>query len=226
MTVSLCTAACKSKNFLYAGLEYAQECCMYRSSYLLALNSMKSGCGNAILNGGAAAASGCTAACKGNATEYCGGSNRLNVYQFGTVSTTSSAATSSSTQSTSQSSSSSIAATSSSSTTSLSSSSSSSSAVSSATGIPAGWQYKGCYVDNANGRVIPNGQPASQTNSVAQCVNACQTAGYTVAGMEYGMLVIDGVSWQWTKLIIGVANVFAGMHSIMALHLSRIRSAV
>ncbi|KAI4190389.1 MAG: hypothetical protein L6R41_000841 [Letrouitia leprolyta] len=171
MTVSLCTAACKSKNFLYAGLEYAQECW----------------CGNAILNGGAAAASGCTAACKGNATEYCGGSNRLNVYQFGTVSTTSSAATSSSTQSTSQSSSSSIAATSSSSTTSLSSSSSSSSAVSSATGIPAGWQYKGCYVDNANGRVIPNGQPASQTNSVAQCVNACQTAGYTVAGMEYGI---------------------------------------
>ncbi|KAL8943818.1 MAG: hypothetical protein Q9216_000811 [Gyalolechia sp. 2 TL-2023] len=55
-----------------------------------------------------------------------------------------------------------------------------------ATGLPSGWEYKGCYVDNANGRVIPNAQPASQLNTVARCVNACQTAGYVVAGMEFG----------------------------------------
>lgn len=35
MAVALCTAACQAKNFLYAGLEYSQECW----------------CGNAILNG-------------------------------------------------------------------------------------------------------------------------------------------------------------------------------
>ncbi|KAL8719798.1 MAG: hypothetical protein Q9225_003233 [Loekoesia sp. 1 TL-2023] len=125
-------------------------------------------------------------ACKGNTTEYCGGSNRLNVYQFGTVSTTSSASqsstsTSSNSQSASQTSSSSTAATSSTST----ASSSSSSASSSATGLPSGWKYKGCYVDNVNGRILLNGQPASSTQTVEKCVAACQAAGYSVAGLEY-----------------------------------------
>lgn len=27
MTVALCTSACKAANFLYAGVEYAGECC-------------------------------------------------------------------------------------------------------------------------------------------------------------------------------------------------------
>lgn len=88
MTVIGCTTACKTMNFLYAGLEYAQECCMFdATSYFL--NSLALGCGNAFLNGGAPTTSGCTMACKGNTTEYCGGSLRLNVYQFGTVSATS-----------------------------------------------------------------------------------------------------------------------------------------
>lgn len=30
MTIAGCTTACKSKNFLYAGTEYAQECCRSR----------------------------------------------------------------------------------------------------------------------------------------------------------------------------------------------------
>lgn len=165
------------------------------------------GCGNSIANGGIPAASGCSMACKGNTTEYCGGSNRLNVYRFNTVSTTSSTSQSSTTQSTStqpssiessftessttqstpQTSSSSTTATSSS----ITSSSSSSAATGSATGLPSGWEYKGCYVDNANGRVIANAQPASQLNTVARCVNACQTAGYVVAGMEFGRSVND-----------------------------------
>lgn len=29
MTVEKCTTACKGRNLQYAGLEYAQECCMY-----------------------------------------------------------------------------------------------------------------------------------------------------------------------------------------------------
>ena len=28
LTVALCTSACKSANYLYAGVEYAGECCM------------------------------------------------------------------------------------------------------------------------------------------------------------------------------------------------------
>ena len=44
-----------------------------------------SGCGNTISNGGTLApegASGCNVLCKGNASEYCGGPSRLNLYNF------------------------------------------------------------------------------------------------------------------------------------------------
>lgn len=130
--------------------------------------------------------------CKGNATEYCGGSNRLNVYQFGTVSSTSStsqsstspstASPSSTAQSAKTSATSNIAASSSISPTSTSSSAGASST---ATGLPSGWSYKGCYVDNANGRILLNGQPGSATQTIEKCVTACQAAGYSVAGLEY-----------------------------------------
>lgn len=93
--------------------------------------------------------------CKGNANEYCGGANRLNVYQVaGSGSTSSSTPTST--------------------------------PPSSATGLPSGWSYKGCYVDNANGRILINGQPNDPQLTVQKCVSACVTAGYSVAGMEYG----------------------------------------
>ena len=135
-------------------------------------------------------------ACKGNATEYCGGSNRLNVYQFGNVASSSTASQSSTTSSTNTATTS--ASTTAASATSSTSSSTSSSATSAATGLPSGWSYKGCYIDNANGRILINGQPASNTMTVEKCVAACQTAGYSVAGMEYssecycGNAVING----------------------------------
>lgn len=66
MSVALCTAACEAAGFLLAGVEYAGECF----------------CGNAIANGGAYAGEGCNMLCNGNASEYCGGPNRLNVYNF------------------------------------------------------------------------------------------------------------------------------------------------
>ncbi|KAL8809186.1 MAG: hypothetical protein Q9200_003633 [Gallowayella weberi] len=155
MTVALCTTACKDKNFIYAGLEYAQECW----------------CGNTLSPPGAPAASGCDKPCKGNTTEFCGGSNRLNVYH---TSSTSSAA------SVSDAPPASVTATSS------TTSSSAASASSSPTGIPSGWTYKGCYVDNANGRILINTQPSSSTQTNEKCIAACQAAGYSVAGMEFG----------------------------------------
>lgn len=39
-------------------------------------------CGNTIANGGAPAASGCNMLCNGNQTEFCGGGDRLNVYNY------------------------------------------------------------------------------------------------------------------------------------------------
>lgn len=230
MTIAGCTTACKTKNFLYAGLEYAQECCRSNpaSSFL---NSLAVGCGNAFLNGGAPTTSGCTMACKGNTTEYCGGSLRLNVYQFGTISSTSttsrsSTASTSSTKSsaaqstasimTSSSTSKSISSalsssslkssaaqttssiTSSSSKSSSTTSGTSSTALSSASGAPSGWSYRGCYIDNANGRILVNVQPANAAMTNEKCVAACQAAGYSVAGTEYstecycGNAVING----------------------------------
>ena len=112
----------------------------------------------------------------------------MNMYQYGTATSTSSAATS--TSSTTSSSSSIQTSTTSSMTTSSSSTSTSSSTTSSAssaaTGLPSGWTYRGCYVDNKNGRILINAQPASNTMTNEKCVAACQTAGYSVAGMEYG----------------------------------------
>ena len=73
MTVELCVAACQEDNFPLAGLEFATQCF----------------CGTAILGTGAPVSDdeGCNMACQGNATELCGGANRLNVYNFtGTIS--------------------------------------------------------------------------------------------------------------------------------------------
>ncbi|KAL2168473.1 hypothetical protein VTG60DRAFT_7209 [Thermothelomyces hinnuleus] len=66
MTVAKCTAACRAANYILAGVEYGGECY----------------CGNTIANGGAPADSGCSMVCNGNSTEFCGGPDRLNVYNY------------------------------------------------------------------------------------------------------------------------------------------------
>lgn len=66
LTVDKCTAACLTAGYILAGVEYGGECF----------------CGNTISNGGAPAASGCSMTCNGNSSEFCGGGNRLNVYNY------------------------------------------------------------------------------------------------------------------------------------------------
>ncbi|KAJ4297155.1 hypothetical protein N0V88_004073 [Collariella sp. IMI 366227] len=66
MTVAKCTAACRAANYVLAGVEYGGECY----------------CGNKISNGATPATSGCDMTCNGNSGEFCGGGNRLNVYNF------------------------------------------------------------------------------------------------------------------------------------------------
>ncbi|KAF5021795.1 hypothetical protein F66182_6170 [Fusarium sp. NRRL 66182] len=66
-TVSDCVQACSDDNFLYAGIEYGGECY----------------CGDGFTDGSVPAAlTDCGMLCNGNASEYCGGPNRLNVYQL------------------------------------------------------------------------------------------------------------------------------------------------
>ncbi|KAK6720769.1 hypothetical protein SNK05_003865 [Fusarium graminearum] len=111
-TVAECVDACSSGNFVYAGVEYGGECY----------------CGNTFSDGSVPAPiADCGMLCNGNSSEYCGGPNRLNVYQVNSA-YSASLPTSSSTSSSSSSTSSS---TSSSSSTSLSTSTSTSTSTSS-----------------------------------------------------------------------------------------------
>lgn len=65
LTVRVCTDACRAAGYTYAGVEYAAECY----------------CGNVLNNQRPGLESSCTMTCSGNSSEYCGGPNRLNLYQ-------------------------------------------------------------------------------------------------------------------------------------------------
>ena len=145
MTVALCTSACKSGGYTYAGVEYSGECY----------------CGNSITAPGAPATDGCNMLCNGNQTEYCGGPNRLDLYKAGAAAATTTAAATTAAGTTAA-------------------------PTSAATGLPAGWTYNACWIDNANGgRILTNQQPDNAQTTVETCVAACKAAGYTIAGIEY-----------------------------------------
>ncbi|MCJ1410361.1 hypothetical protein MMC19_004446 [Ptychographa xylographoides] len=161
LTVALCTSACHAANYIYAGVEYAGECY----------------CGNAFSNGGGPAPdglAGCNMVCNGNSSEYCGGPNRLDMYQFGGTGTGTGSSTSTTTAPPSG----------------------TTTAAGSATGLPTGWTYAGCYVDGANGRIMANQQPDSQTNTVESCVATCAAAGYTISGTEFSSQCFCGNNIQ------------------------------
>ena len=143
-------------------------------------------CGSVINTGSVLTTpSDCSFICPGSQYEYCGAGNRLDMYQYNpTIPTVSSAAVSVSSTST-QSGSISVGSISTVSTSTSSSSSSSPSPL--GTGFPAGWSYQGCYVDGLNGRILNHQQPDNAQNTLQVCVQACATAGYTIAGIEYGV---------------------------------------
>lgn len=65
MTDESCISYCSSKGFQYAGTEYSQECW----------------CGSQLATAATKAAdSDCSSACTGNATEACGGGDRLSLF--------------------------------------------------------------------------------------------------------------------------------------------------
>ncbi|KAI0246523.1 copper radical oxidase [Lactifluus subvellereus] len=67
MTVEKCVNFCKDQYFIYAGVEYGEECY----------------CGNEISNGSEPTSAGnCSMVCSGDSYESCGGPNRLNLYNF------------------------------------------------------------------------------------------------------------------------------------------------
>ncbi|RDL36505.1 Uncharacterized protein BP5553_05857 [Venustampulla echinocandica] len=148
MTVESCAASCAA--YTYFGVEYGRECY----------------CGNALAASSVVApANDCSFTCAGNALEYCGAGNRLNVYvKNGTVVPTSTKPTNTGT---------------------TTGSSSTVSQTSTATGLPAGWKYDGCYSEGKNGRALTFQQPGGAGNTIESCIQTCIGLGYTVAGVEY-----------------------------------------
>jgi len=53
-------------------------------------------------------------------------------------------------------------------------------------GLPTGWTYRGCYIDNAHGPILTLRAPDASTMTVESCVANCIGSNYTVAGLEYG----------------------------------------
>ncbi|WYZ34618.1 hypothetical protein EsH8_I_000894 [Colletotrichum jinshuiense] len=169
MTVAKCTAACKAANYILAGVEYSGECY----------------CGNTISNGGAPAVDGCNMLCNGNSSEYCGGGNRLNVYdfqhQYKPVSSSSSAPAATGTPATSAAASG----------TAITGGVGTSTAAS-ASAVPTGpsqpatvgaWKLYGCQTEATNARALNAKTTASDDMTLEKCATFC--AGYTYFGVEY-----------------------------------------
>lgn len=78
MTTELCQAACWVGNYLLAGVEFGHECwCDNHNTNQIDLFAVPD--------------SECNMSCSGNASEICGGNNRINIYRFIAATDTSSA---------------------------------------------------------------------------------------------------------------------------------------
>ncbi|EIN04521.1 galactose oxidase [Punctularia strigosozonata HHB-11173 SS5] len=151
VTVETCTTACFNAGFPLAGMEYADECY----------------CDAAIENGGAPTPLGdCDMTCAGNSTEFCGGSNRLNVYNYtGTDLPPRTPGNNGGGGG--------------------GGGNNGAPVFPVLSGLPSGWTYAACYVDNANGRVFTTELNDNPTLTVEGCINSCRSQNFTLAGMEF-----------------------------------------
>lgn len=153
-----CTSACFTAGMPLSGAEFADQCF----------------CGTAIVNGGAREPiSDCNMACAGNVSEFCGGPNRLTVYNYtgtdlppppagggGVVAGGITAI---------------------------------------ATDLPKPWAYVGCFVDGAFGRVLTT-EIDSTNLTMEACVATCDSQNFTIAAGEFstqcfcGNELIDGAT--------------------------------
>ncbi|KAI0052846.1 copper radical oxidase [Auriscalpium vulgare] len=153
-SVQSCTDACFNSGYPLSGMEFADECY----------------CALAITNGGVSEpAADCSMPCSGNSSEFCGGPNRLNVYNYtgtdlppvtnpgggggGNPGTPVFPVTS---------------------------------------GLPTPWNYSACYVDNAFGRIFSTELPDNQNVTVESCVQSCASQNFTLAGLEFSVQCFCG----------------------------------
>ncbi|KDR73046.1 hypothetical protein GALMADRAFT_142739 [Galerina marginata CBS 339.88] len=159
VSIESCTTACFNGGFRFAGTEFADECY----------------CASALTNGGGPAAlTDCNMVCQGNSTEFCGGPNRLNAYNYtgtdlpaggrgggggGAIGV-----------------------------------------FPVLSGLPTGWAYNSCWVDNAHGRIFNFQAQGGSTNTIQSCIAQCQANNFTIAGSEFsdecycGNTLVDGAT--------------------------------
>jgi hypothetical protein len=113
--------------------------------------------------------------CNGDNTQICGGSNRLTAFKYvtGDEPATSATPTATSTPTATEDPETTPTQT--------------NTATATATGVPEGFEYKGCYVDGPGFRIMNNQQNDDAKMTVASCAKKCDDLGYTIAGMEYGV---------------------------------------
>ncbi|EJT97858.1 hypothetical protein DACRYDRAFT_84208 [Dacryopinax primogenitus] len=169
MTKEWCQNYCLSSGFIYAGVEYAEEC--------MCGNSITTGSGQGVL----ATDGRCNIGCLGNAGEQCGGTWGINIWVYGDVSTSSSTATTVTTTATS--------------TTSTTTAPSTTTTSSFATPTFAGWTSLGCYVDASN-RALNSEYADSLQMTLEICQSYCLSNGYSYAGVEYAEECMCGSSIQ------------------------------
>ncbi|KAK6596307.1 WSC domain-containing protein [Botrytis cinerea] len=182
LTIQICQSTCQTLGYVLAGAEYSGECY----------------CANNIFNGGGLASdgeTGCNMPCNGNASETCGGSSRLSLYDLNNAIvslptlTTSSIPVPTFTGAPSGSGRMNLYNYTATSLPSTPTPTTTSATVPSATitDLPTGWAYKGCWVDRALGRgsILADNLPNDANMTVESCIQNCITAGYSIAGMEY-----------------------------------------
>ncbi len=202
MTNDKCVAFCDSKGFSVAGSEYGREC--YCGNSILASGAPVPGVpGN------------CKKPCAGDAAQMCGGGGTMSLYKKGAqnanfgvqggsgavvqiaaggsssaTATNSSAGGAATTpaQPANQILSTAGAASPAAATSSPAANvpAAGSTSPSTATDLPTGWSYKGCFVDTVSPRSLPtwsNINGATLTN--AKCMQFCEAKGFALAGTEY-----------------------------------------
>ncbi|KAL9596717.1 MAG: hypothetical protein Q9219_005628 [cf. Caloplaca sp. 3 TL-2023] len=148
MTVAYCGSFCTG--YQYFGIEYSSECF----------------CGNSLGSGATLKGDGdCGMTCSGNSTQYCGGSQRLTIYNSnGTIAASSSAPGTA---------------------TPTASASSSSTPTGAPVAVPsaAGFASQGCYTEATSGRALGDLFTAYNGMTIEKCAAFCSS--YTYMAVEY-----------------------------------------
>ncbi|KAJ7880660.1 glyoxal oxidase N-terminus-domain-containing protein [Mycena leptocephala] len=147
VSLESCTLACFEAGMPFSGAEFANQCF----------------CGPAIVNGGAPEPiSDCNMACVGNISEFCGGPNRLTVYNYtGTDLPPPVGGGGGATGG----------------------------ATAIATDLPSPWAYVGCFVDGATGRVLTTQiLPDNANLTMESCVASCDALNFTISGGEFSVV--------------------------------------